>query len=188
MTIQENIKCFKTLETNRLTLRKLLITDIKDMFEYGSDFKVSEFVMWNKYETLEDAKNFADIIINKYEKGNDNFWAIELKENSKMIGTINFVDFKRKYNWAELGYVLNRNYWSSGIMTEAIKKIIQYGFEELDLNKIQAKCIKENIGSYKAMEKVGMKLDGVLRQHMMKKEKYVDLVSYSILRDEFHID
>lgn len=173
------------LETERLKLRKLSLNDIDDMFEYGHDKQVSEHVMWHQYQSLEDAKQFADFVIHKYAEQNQNFWAIELKSTGKMIGTINFVDLKAKYAWAELGYVLNRNYWHQGYMTEAIKAVLKHSFETLSLNKVQARCIRENIGSYRAMEKVGMTYEGVMREHMIKNGQYVDLVCYSILASEY---
>lgn len=182
----ENNTSFYELETDRLVLRKLSLKDTDDMYEYGSDKKVSEYVMWPQYTSKQDGETFAEFVINQHKEGHQHFWAIEIKETSKMIGTINFVGIKEKYNWGELGYVLNQNYWNKGYMTEAIKAVLKHSFESLKLNKVQAKCIKENIASYRAMEKVNMTYEGLLRQHMIKNGQYVDLVCYSILASEYN--
>ncbi len=181
----KNKEIYYELETDRLLLRKLTLEDIHDMYDYGSDEEVSKYVMWKKYESIDDAKSFANFVLNKYLEGDNNFWAIENKKNGKMIGTINFVHLKEKHNWSELGYVMNRKYWNKGLMTEAVKTVISHSFETLALNKVVASAIDFNTGSYKVMEKAGMIKEGITREHFIKNDKYYDLVNYSILRSEY---
>lgn len=181
----DNNKKFYKLESERLLLRKLCIDDIKDMYDYGSDEDVSKYVMWKKYDSIEDGKIFAEFVIDSYSNGDNNFWAIEYKANHKMIGTINFVALKEKYSWSELGYVLNKEYWNTGIMTEAVLLVIKHSFNTLKLNKVSASAIDFNVGSYKVMEKSGMIKEGITRDHLIKEDKYYDLVNYSILRKEY---
>ena len=71
-------------------------------------------------------------------------------------------------------------------MTEAVKEVIKYGFEKMNLNRIYAKCFVENIGSQKVLEKVGMKFEGILREQMFIKSKFSDMKIYSILSKEYH--
>jgi ribosomal-protein-alanine N-acetyltransferase len=173
------------LETDRLQLRKLNMNDLQDIYEYGSDQEVSKYVLWNKYESREDAKSFAQSVIDNYEKGNNNIWAIEYKEDKKMIGTIDFIGYSEKYKRSSLGYVLNKTYWNKGLMTEAVEAVIKHAFEVLDLNKVSASAIDFNVGSYKVMEKAGMINEGITRQHFSKNDIFYDLVNYSILRSEY---
>jgi ribosomal-protein-alanine N-acetyltransferase len=86
----------------------------------------------------------------------------------------------------ELGYVLSDQYWNQGIMTEVVSKIIQFGFEEVGLERIQARCMVDNTGSAKVMEKVGMQFEGVLRNYMKVKNELRDLKMYAILKEDFH--
>ncbi len=102
-----------------------------------------------------------------------------------MIGTIDFVSWNQHHGNAEIGYALSRDYWGKGICTEAAKEIIAFGFERMDLMRIQAKCMVDNIGSAKVMEKVGMTYEGTLRKAMKIKQEHVDLNVYSILLEEY---
>lgn len=177
---------FYELESDRLLLRKVKASDLDDMFEYGSDNKVSEYVTWHTHINKEATKEFIDHVLGKYAKGEVNNWAIVLKDNNKMIGTINFMNDYSKNEWVELGYVMNQNYWNKGIMTESVKLVMAYSFNVLKLNRVIARAISLNTGSYTVMEKVGMTKEGVSREHFKKEGIFFDLVNYSILKSEFY--
>lgn len=174
------------LETERLLLRKVTLDDVEDIFAYGSIEEVTRYVTWDAHRTLSDTKEFVQFILNQYENNKQVApWGIEFKENGRLIGTINFVAWQPKHHSAELGYVLSPDYWGKGITTEATKKVIEYGFEEMDLIRIQARCFLENIGSSRVMEKAGMTFEGISRKAAFIKGKHQDLKVYSILKDEF---
>ncbi|HHU27993.1 TPA: GNAT family N-acetyltransferase [bacterium] len=176
---------FEELETRRLILRKVSKKDINDIYEYGSDEKVAKYVSWSTYNSIQDAQSFINHVLIKYETDNPYIWAIEDKKNKKMIGTIDFVTINKKENYGEIGYVLNRNYWNQGIMSEALNVIIDFGFNKLNLNKIRARCVKENIASSKVLEKAGMKFNCIKRDHIEKDGIYYDLIYYSLLISDY---
>ncbi|WP_328805602.1 GNAT family protein [Paenibacillus apii] len=101
------------------------------------------------------------------------------------MGSCSFVSWDDNNRRAELGYVLSNQYWNQGIMTEVIRRIIEFGFKDLDLIRIEARCLPSNLGSLKVMEKIGMKYEGVLRRHIWAKNDFQDLKMYSIIRDDF---
>ncbi|MCU9614810.1 GNAT family N-acetyltransferase [Caldibacillus lycopersici] len=173
------------LETERLILRKLKEEDLQDMHAYGSDEQVSKYVSWDTHQSLEDTKRFLYSILEQYDKKQNVFWAIEWKENNRLIGTINFVSWSPKHKKAEIGYVLSRDYWGRGIMTEAMNTVIKFGFEHMDLVRLEARAMAENIGSYRVMEKVGMTYEGTIRKGMLTKGHHRDLRLYSILKEEY---
>jgi [ribosomal protein S5]-alanine N-acetyltransferase len=173
------------LETERLILRRITLEDVEDMYSYGSNEEVSKYVTWNTHRTLSDTKEFVEFVLSQYEDKKVAPWGIEYKENGKFIGTIDFVWWQPKHKSAEIGYVISQNYWGKGITTEAAKEIIKFGFEEMDLVRIQARCFVENIGSERVMEKTGMSFEGVSRKGMFVKGKHQDLKMYSILKEEF---
>lgn len=173
------------LETERLILRKVTQEDLEDIFSYGSIEEVTKYVTWNTHRTLADSQVFIDFALNQYEQKKIAPWGIEYKETSKMIGSIDFVSWQQHHKIAEIGYVLSPNYWGKGIITEAAKKIIQYGFEEMDLVRIQARCFVQNIGSARVMEKAGMSLEGIMKKALFIKENHWDLKMYAILKEEF---
>ena len=86
---------------------------------------------------------------------------------------------------AEVGYVLSRGYWGRGIMTEAVRAVIHFGFEELHLNRIESRCIAENMASARVMEKAGMVYEGTLRGREFIKGYYRDMKVYAIRRKEY---
>jgi ribosomal-protein-alanine N-acetyltransferase len=178
---------FPVLETERLILRKITIDDAEDMFYYGSNEEVSKHVTWYTHQSLSDTKEFIEFILNKYENNELSPWGIELKENGKFIGTIDYVSWQPKHNNAEIGYVISKDYWGMGIMTEAATAVVNFGFEHMDLIRIQARCFIDNLGSERVMKKLGMSFEGIIRKGMYSKEKHQDLKIYSILKEEFAV-
>ena len=172
------------LETDRLILRKISFEDLIDMHTYCSNEKVARYCTWNKHESLADTEEFVRFILNKYELDQYALWGIEDKETGTLIGTIDFVHWQPKQQIAEIGYAISQAYWGRGIVTEAAKAVIAFGFEEMDLVRIQAKCLIENVGSARVMEKVGMSYEGLIRKGLLVKGAHHDLKLYSILREE----
>ncbi len=177
-----------TIETERLLLRKITLNDANDIFEYGSDPLVSQYTMWSTHTSIEDTKNFLRSLSKMYKKRELIDWGIVHKSEQKLIGTCGYVEWSMNHSRAQIGYALSRKYWSQGYMSEAVSAIIDFGFREMSLNKIEARCAQENIASARVMEKVGMQLEGILRQQLFVKDQYWDLKIYSILRDDFFAD
>lgn len=95
------------------------------------------------------------------------------------------MNYSREHASAELGYVLSRSYWGRGLMPEAVRAMIRFGFQRMDLNRIEARCIAKNTASARVMEKAGMTREGTLRESELIKGAFRDMKRYSILRREF---
>lgn len=173
------------IETERLVLRKLEREDAADLFEYASDPAVPRFMPWEAHNTIEETNEFITFILEAYENQQKLTWAIELKETRKMIGTIDFVKWLPKHGRAEIAYALSRDYWGLGFMPEAARALIAFGFDKMDLNKVEASILLENAQSRTVLEKMGMSFEGVARQHFKMKDEFVDLAMYSLLKSEF---
>ena len=176
---------FPELETERLILRKIRMEDAHDMYAYGSNPEVTKYMTWNTHQSIEDTKEFLVFALSQYEKKELAPWGIERKGTGKLIGTIDFVGWKIPHRVAELGYVLSQDFWGQGIAAEAAKELIKFGFVQMNLMRIQARCFVENTGSERVMQKAGMTYEGVIRKGMYAKGKHQDLKMYSILRDEY---
>ena len=185
MNIEKIYSDLPILETERLILRKVTKEDIEDMYLYGSDEEVSKYVTWNTYETIADTKGFVEFVLNKYENKQVSPWGIEYKENGKFIGTIDFVWWQPDHKIAEIGYVISKDYWGKGLTTEVAKELVKFGFEEMDLVRVQARCDVENIASARVMEKAGMTFEGIIRKGIFVKGEHRDLKMYSILKEKF---
>ena len=184
--IQKVFGSLPTFETERLKIRLFNENDVDDLYEYCSDDEVTKYLSFPTYTKKQDAIDRINYCIERYEKLDAPIlWAIEYKEEQKLIGGIDFVKWDEANNKAEIGYLLSRKYWNKGIMTEALAVILKFGFEKMGLNRIQIICDERNIGSSRVMEKNGLKYEGTLRQERFEKGEYVNMKYYSILKEEY---
>lgn len=187
MRIETLLKELPVLETERLLLRRVASTDLEDVFEFSSDPVVAHHMTWEKNSSKEETlANFLQPAIKGYEEGQCGTWAIVHKESDKVIGTCSFVDWSNEHHKAEIGYVLNRKFWGCGFATEAFKEVIKYGFDTLQLNRMEGGCDIDNFDSEKVMLKLGMTFEGVLRKNELIKGEFRDTKVFSILKDEFN--
>ena len=173
-----------TLKTERLILRPLRMRDDRDMFAYAQDPEVSRHVLWEAHRSIGETRRFLRYAIRQYRRGFPGSLAIEWKASGRMIGTVGFMWINGEYKSAEVGYSLSRDYWNRGIMTEALRAVLAYGFDQLNLNRIEAQHAVENPASGRVMEHVGMRYEGTLRQRLRNKGRYVDVKLYAILRED----
>jgi ribosomal-protein-alanine N-acetyltransferase len=192
MTLLKNIikpedlfKNLPELETMRLKLRRLSMHDAGDIFEYASDPEVSKYVLWEHHRTIAESKSYLKHVLFLYDKGIPASWGIVHKEDNKLIGTGGFQWWSVSNSKAEVGYVISKLYWNKGYMTEALEEILRFGFEQMELQRIEAKCFLDNNSSERVMQKCGMKLEGILRSYKYVKGNFGDFKLYSILRSEF---
>lgn len=184
MKIEDIFYDIPKLETDRLMLRKLCINDANDMFQYTSNPAVSKYTTWHEHKSLEDTRSFLRRIITTYENRKGMTWGIENKENGKLIGTCDFVTWVPELKRAEIGYALSKDYWNKGYMTEVVKTLILFGFTNMELVRIEAKCRVENIGSARVMEKAGMNFEGILRKYLLSKDQFYDVKMHSVVKEE----
>ena len=183
--IEEHFEPFPVLETNRVLLRRITPLDIEDMYRYCSVPEVSKYTTWEYHQDREATKVFIDFVLNRYKADKVGPWGIEHKGSNRLIGSCSFVSWDNRNLRAELGYVLSHAYWNQGIMTEIVRKLIAFSFEELGLVRVEAKCLPSNIGSAKVMEKSGMKYEGLLRKYLWVKSELQDVKLYSIIKDDY---
>ncbi len=174
-----------TLETERLTLRRIRIDDVEDMYEYSKDDFVTKYLIWSPHIDQKYTLEYINYIQQRYRTGDFYDWGVINRSDKKMIGTCGFTRFDYVNNSAEIGYVLNSAYHGRGIATEAAAEVIKFGFEKLLLNRIECKYIIGNDASRRVMEKNGMKFEGIRREGMLIKGMYRDIGVCSILRSEY---
>ena len=177
----------KKLETERLILRKSTLEDADSMFKnWGSDPLVTRYVTWKTHETIEDSLEYLKYIQKEYQEGNAYHWLIVLKENNTPIGTIDVVRILTD-GVVEIGYNIGSLWWGNGYTTEALKKVIEFLFNEVDVDTICARHLVENPASGKVMQKAGLKLEGILCQREICNytNTLMDVAYYSILKDEY---
>lgn len=171
------------LYTERLILRKLERYDSADMFEYSCIPEVTRYLTWEPHPDENYTYKYLSYVQSQYRAGKFFDWAVVYKD--KMIGTCGFTKICEDCLSGEVGYVINPKYSGMGIATEAVKRVIEFGFEELGLRRIEAHYMPENVASRRVMEKCGMTFEGILRQSMLVKGQLIDVGICSILRSEY---
>ncbi|NGX50107.1 MAG: putative ribosomal N-acetyltransferase YdaF [Candidatus Anoxychlamydiales bacterium] len=178
--IDTNIK----LETKRLILRKPLPEDIEDIFEYAKEEEVAKFTRFKAHKSLQDTKMFLQIVKQQHQNKTALTLLLELKENKKVIGSISFLNISQENERAEIGFALSKEYWSKGIMTEAIQKLLEFGFKKIKFNRIEAFSNIENFRSSNLL-KTFMQKEGLLKERDKVKDRFWSFNIYSILRKEY---
>lgn len=162
----------KTLVTERLILRPWGISDARDMF-YGwaNDEEVTKYLTWNAHDDIEITKAVVASWVEQYQKPERINFAIELKETGKLIGCIDVVGYIDGV--PVIGYVLSRQYWNKGYMSEAAKCVIEFLFS-LGHSKILIDADKNNIGSNKVIQKCGgIFLKEEIEERPLKNDKVI---------------
>ena len=148
----------KTLETERLTLRKIKIEDAKTAFKnWCNSDEVDKYVLWKKHESVEETIRIYEKWLEDYKDDKTFRWGVELKNNHDLIGTIDISKRFITYGTCEIGYCYSDKYWSNGYATEALKAVIKFLFEECDAEIIIGEYMENNPASGKVMEKSGMR-------------------------------
>ncbi len=146
---------FPILKTMRLVLRQLLDTDANEIFALRSDQRVNKYLDRKPAQSPEDAKAFIQAINENVKKNDSAYWAITL--NDKLIGTVCLFDFSSDNSKAEMGFELLPACQGKGFMQEAVTAVLDYAFQQIQLNSIEACTHAENLNSIRLLEKLHFK-------------------------------
>lgn len=180
--LEINFNPFQNLETNRLLLRRVNVDDVEEIIALRGNPKTMKYIPRPLVKTIEDALEHIALIEAKIETNEGINWAITLKDNPKLIGIIGHYRIKPEHYRAEIGYMILPEFNGMGIVTEAIKEVVNYGFNQMQLHSIEAVIDPEN----RASEKVLLKNGFVKEAHFIENEyydgKFLDSVIYSLLK------
>lgn len=178
----------KELKTERLVLRRIKIEDAQDMFErFASREECSRYFPWSAVTDLESYKNRVAVWVENYQDDLYFQWIIEWKETKDVIGIVNLHGVKEEEQSAETSYILAPDFWGKGVMTEALQRVLEFAFMEVGFNRVEADVFYGNEASERVLLKRGMKQEGVARDKYFKDEKFVDAVSYAMLRRDWKL-
>ena len=180
-------KKFPEFETERLCVRQLVDSDTEPWFKNLSDKEVADLIGMAPLTEVKEAKEFIEYFNSAFEKGRSMGWAIALKEDNSFIGTVSYEKIDHENMLAEIGYDLVKEYWGQGFMTEALKPILTYGFEELKLHRIEAHTAAMNGASRRLLERLGFTKEGQLRECTYINGAFRDDVHYGMLKKEWEL-
>ena len=173
----------RTIRTERLILRRFCPEDGQAMFDnWASDDEVSKYLTWPTHTDVSISQWVVNDWVMSYEKDDFYQWAIEF--DGQIIGSISVVDYRADVARASIGYCIGRNWWHRGIMSETLKAVMDYLFDEIGFNRIEACHDANNPNSGKVMAKCGMKYEGTHRQSGRNNQGICDEVFYALLKSE----
>jgi ribosomal-protein-alanine N-acetyltransferase len=174
------------LNTERLIIRPLSESDAPDIYKNVKEYDIAKWAIniphpYPKDGAIKYIKQTKELM----KKGLSYELAIQIESTKEVLGVISLMKVDRRHKNAELGYWVGKKFWNRGIATEAVSKVMEFGFQMLNLERIYAKCFHNNEASRKVMEKVGMKLEGKFRHEVFKENKFIDTLYYGILKEEW---
>ena len=154
-----NFNSFPTLSSNRLNFRQLQLSDLEVVFRLRSDKIILKYLDIPTAKNLKAAEDYINMINNGISENKWILWGLELKSNKQLIGTICLWNWNIKYENTEIGFVLLPEYHCQGLMSEATKSVIDFGFSNLGFSEIDAIVSPKNTGSIRLLEKFGFQID-----------------------------
>ena len=176
----------RMLKTDRLILRRFVESDAEAMFQnWASTAENLTYVTWDPHPDVEATRSVIRNWVSSYENPNYYKWAICLKEHpEQVIGDISLVEMDVTDSSCEVGYVLGKNFWGRGMMTEALKAVLDFCFTQAGFQKVRARYASLNPASGRVMEKAGMSYLKTIANGVERKDYVSDLIYYQIIRED----
>lgn len=173
------------LESERLIMRKMTEADAYDMWIYSSDPDLLAHLPLGLTETVEESRKAIVGFMEMYQGRRVAPWGITNKADGKHIGICGYESWNPVTDRAEIGFLIAREYWRQGLASEAARRVMRFGFENMQLNRVEARTKTENEPSKQLLLKLGMRYEGLMREHSHWKGSYQDLELYAMLKREF---
>ena len=180
-----NFHPFQNLETERLLLRRLNANDVAEVFAMRSNPEVMQYIPRPLAQTKEDALAHILVIDEKIENNTGINWGITVKGEYKIMGIIGHYRIQPENHRAEIGYMSLPEYNGKGYISEAIKAVVAYGFEQMNLHSIEAVIDPGNTASEKVLLKNGFVKEAHILENELWEGKFWDTVIYSLLKRNF---
>jgi len=176
---------FPILTTERLVLRELIPADAEDVFVFRSDPEGQKYNS-EPMKQVSEALGLIDGLRVGYAARRQLYWAVTLQGHNRVVGLFSFNYWERGHHRAEIGYDLARAYWRQGIASEGVGAIVRFGFEQMDLHRIETATIADNVASVRLLEKLGFRREGTRRGFTLEADGiYHDSAIYGLLRSEY---
>jgi [ribosomal protein S5]-alanine N-acetyltransferase len=180
-----NFSSFPTLTTERLFLREPLPTDAADVLIFRSDPEVQRY-NGAIFQSVGEVQGLIEEVRAEYAAQEGITWAVTLNSSDTVLGLFGFHDWNKYHRRAEIGYDLARAYWGQGIGSEAVRAIVRFGFEQMNLNRIYVGTIADNHESVRLLERIGFQREGTRRKHSWEEDgTFHDSAMYGLLRGEY---
>jgi ribosomal-protein-alanine N-acetyltransferase len=181
----DTFKTFPQLETRQLVLREIKLSDAKDIFRFMSDEDTVKNNLIAPHKQIAETDKLIKFLKKHYDKRNDIRWGITIKGSDTIVGTIGYFNFLAQEFQAEIGVLLDKQYWRGGIMTEALVAVVSFGFKNMAFNRINVFIWPDNIPAIGLAKKVGFREEGLLKECKFLNGRFYDLGIYSMLKKDY---
>ncbi len=180
-----NFTPFPILSTSRLVLRNLVLEDSENLFAMRTDNQVMKYLGCDNMKNEEKAREYIQKMTRDVYDNKAIEWAITLKDENQLIGKLGFWRIVIQHRRAEIGYSMFPKFFGKGIMTEAIRAVLDYGFEILNLQSVEANLDPANTKSINLLTRTGFTKEGHFKERYFHNGEFTDTASYSLLRREW---
>ena len=178
-----NFSPFPEIQTERLLLRRMTTNDAEEILYLRSNDDVMKYIDRERTKSIEDSKSFLDKIDASLNSNNGIMWGISLKENpGKLIGNLGYWRLIKEHFRAEVGYMLHPSFWKKGIMKEALLRVIDFAFDEMNLHSIEANINSGNTASAMLLESTGFIKEAYFKEDFFFNGAFHDTIIYSRLK------
>jgi ribosomal-protein-alanine N-acetyltransferase len=178
---------FPQLETERCILREIQMADAEALFACFNDDEVTRYYDQPTFTAVEQAEKLILHMRQGYRDRRSIRWGIARKDDNWLLGTCGFNSWNRFAYKTAIGYELAQSYWRQGVMTEVLTAVLDFGFQPMRLNRVEALVMPGNSGSEAVLAKLGFQREGLLRQYAYFKEQFYDLQMFALLQQEWRV-
>jgi ribosomal-protein-alanine N-acetyltransferase len=185
VTVETAFTSLPTLHTQRLTLRPIRPEDEQALFSIFSDAETMQFYGAEPHAVIERTRETIEHMKTAYESRKGLNWAVTFNGDETAIGSLSFHQFACKFKRVEVGYVINRTHWGHGIASEAVHAMLDFGFHDLGIHRVEAIIDDANIASSKLLLKLGFVFEGKLRERYLLGDTMMDEWMYGLLKSDW---
>jgi len=176
---------FPEIDTARLKLREIADEDAPRLHAVWTDPLVTRYLVMDPFTDLSQTREMISLLKGLHPSGEGFRWALFLAAEAETIGTCGFHNWKKEHARAEIGYEMDSRYWGKGLMGEAVRAVLDYGFAQMGLNRVEAFVTVGNRRSLFFLERNGFTYEGTLRQYEWARGEYQDQWICSLLKQDW---
>jgi len=176
---------FPSLQTERLILRQIVPTDAADLYRIFADDESMRYWSCRPFSSLKQADKLVESMARAFLEGSGIHWAITLRNENRLIGKCGYNEWRKAHRRGDISYIIDRRQWGKGLVSEALRAVLEYGFNRMNLHSVEAGVTPGNDASTRMLQKLGFRLEGHLKESFLVEDVFVDSLIYSLLRKEW---
>jgi [ribosomal protein S5]-alanine N-acetyltransferase len=181
------IRNFPLLNTERLVLREIVLSDAEDLYRIFSDEESMRYWSSRPFTSVRQAEKLVESMAQAALRETGIHWGISLRDDPRLIGKCGYNEWRKAHRRGDISYIIDRQQWGKGIVSEALCAVLDYGFERMNLHSIEAGVTPGNDGSTRMLQRLGFNLEGHLKESFLVEDVFVDSLIYSLLKKDWEV-